>query len=98
MRALALAAVIAFASSPVLAAPFCHMPRGGGPVIVFEFEIGDLGETDRAMFYEMRLRAMGINASNTRFWSECIQTFVRENGKETMRFYDPWTLEEIPVD
>lgn len=98
MKTVAVAALLAFAASPALAVPFCHSPQGSGTVIVFEIEIGNLGETDRAMFYEQRLRAMGIQASNTRFWNECIQTFVRENGRETMRFYDPWTLEEIPVN
>lgn len=98
MKTLLLAAAIALGAGPALAVPFCHTPQTSGPVIIFQFEIGDLGESDRARFYELRLRAMGINASNTRFWNECIQTFVREDGKETMRFYDPWTLEEIPVD
>jgi hypothetical protein len=98
MKTLTLAAVITLAASPAFAVPFCHTPQTSGPVIIFQIEIGDLGESDRAMFYELRLRKMGIHASNTRFWNECIQTFVRENGRETMRFYDPWTLEDIPVD
>ena len=41
---------------------------------------------------------MGLDARQTTFWNGCVQTDVRENGKLTMRFYDPWTLEEIPVD
>ena len=98
MKTVVLAALLALTASPAFAVPFCHAPRGNGPVVVFEIEIGKLGETDRARFYEFRLNALGIKASNTRFWNECIQTFVRENGRETMRFYDPWTLEEIPVD
>jgi hypothetical protein len=75
----------------------CYTPKGGS-VIVFEFEIGKWGETERAQFYEQRLRMMGIDARQTTFWNNCIQTNVRENGKITMRFYDPWTLEEVPVD
>lgn len=98
MKALALATLLALTATPVFAVPFCHAPREGGLVVIFAFEIGNLSETDRAEFYELRLRAMGIKASNTRFWNECVQTFVRENGRETMRFYDPWTLEEVPVD
>ena len=98
MKALALAAATILAASPAFAVPFCHTPQTSGPVIIFQIEIGDLSEDDRAKFYEMRLNAMGIKASNTRFWQQCIQTFVREDGRETMRFYDPWTLEEIPVD
>lgn len=92
-----LAAAFALLATPVLAAPFCHAPRGGN-VVVFEMEIGRLSETDRAQFYEMRLRALGIDAARTRLWNGCIQTFVTENGRFTMRFYDPWTLEEIPLD
>lgn len=98
MRSLAIAAILALGTVPALAAPFCHAPQGGGKVVVLDFEVGDLGEEDRARFYEIRLNAMGIRASNTRFWNQCVQTFVRENGRDTMRFYDPWTLEEIPVD
>ena len=95
-RLLATIALLASAT-PAFAVPYCDAPRGGN-VIVFGFEIGDLSETDRARFYEQRLRARGIDASDTRFWNGCVQTFVTENGHFTMRFFDPWTLEEIPVD
>ena len=98
MKKLALALLLALsATTPTLAVPACYTPRGGN-VVVFEFEIGKLSETDRAQFYEMRLRAIGIDAAQTRIWNGCIQTFVTENGKFSMRFYDPWTLEEVPVD
>ena len=97
MNRLAIALVLAMAATPALAVPACYAPRGGN-ALGFEFEIGKLGETDKARFYEQRLRAMGIDASQTRLWNGCIQTFVTEAGKFTMRFYDPWTLEEIPVD
>ncbi len=96
MRTL-LAALLVFVATPALAVPFCHAPRGGS-AIVLQFEIGDLSETDRAKFYEQRLRARGIDAADTRLWNGCIQTFVTENGRFTMRFFDPWTLEEIPVN
>jgi hypothetical protein len=76
----------------------CYAPRGGGPVIQFSIEIGKLSEQDRAAFYQMQLRARGVDASDTRLWQGCIQTFVTEGGHFTMRFYDPYTLEEIPVD
>lgn len=99
MKTVALAMLLALSAGPVLAAvPFCHSPRGDAPVLVLEIEVGELSEIDRAQFYELRLRSMGIEASNTRFWQQCVQTFVREDGRTTLRYYDPWTLEEIPVE
>ena len=50
----------------------------------------------QARFIERQLIQRGIEASNTRFWNGCVQTFVRENGHTTMRFYDPDTLDEVP--
>jgi hypothetical protein len=97
MKSFVLAALLALVATPTLAVPMCYAPKGGN-VIVFEFEIGKFSETERAQFYEQRLRMMGIDARQTTFWNGCVQTDVRENGKLTMRFYDPWTLEEIPVD
>jgi hypothetical protein len=97
MKRLAFAALLAFSATPALATPQCYTPKSGN-IIVFEFEIGKSSESDRARFYEQRLRLMGIDARQTTFWNNCIQTDVRENGKLTMRFYDPWTLEEVPVD
>ena len=97
MKTLALTIMLALIASPALAVPTCYTPRSGS-IVVFEFEIGKFSETDRARFYEMRLRSMGIDAAQTRFWNGCVQTFVTENGKFSMRFYDPWTLEEVPVD
>ena len=97
MRSFALAALLALIATPGLAVPMCYAPKGGN-LIVFEFEIGKFSEIERAQFYEQRLRMMGIDARQTTFWNGCVQTDVRENGKLTMRFYDPWTLEEIPVD
>ena len=97
MKPLTLAALLALVATPALAAPMCHAPKSGN-VIVFEFEIGKFSEAERAQFYEQRLRMMGIDARQTTFWNGCVQTDVRENGKLTMRRYDPWTLEEIPVD
>ena len=55
-------------------------------------------EPEESAFAEQRLRSMGIDASSTRFWNGCIQTFVRENGHTVMRFYDPDTLREVPVN
>ncbi|MEO7222227.1 MAG: hypothetical protein ABIY37_07115 [Devosia sp.] len=97
MKRIALAALLALAATPTLATPQCYTPKSGN-VIVFEFQIGKFSETERAQFYEQRLRMMGIDARQTTFWNNCIQTDVRENGKLKMRFYDPWTLEEVPLD
>lgn len=98
MKTTLLALALATAATPALAVPSCFAPQSGGSHIIFNVEIGNLTEADRAAFYEQQLRARGIHASDTRFWNECIQTFVTENGHFTMRFYDPYTLDEIPVD
>jgi hypothetical protein len=97
MKPLAFVALFALVATPAFAVPMCYAPKGGN-VVVFEFQIGKFSEAERAQFYEQRLRMMGIDARQTTFWNGCVQTDVRENGKLTMRFYDPWTLEEIPVD
>ena len=97
MKRLALAALLALTATPSFAVPMCYAPRGGN-VVIFEFEIGKMGETERATFYENKLRMRGIDARQTTFWNGCIQTNVRENGRISMRFYDPWSLEEVPVN
>ena len=97
MKRLLLAALAALLATPTLAVPMCYAPRGGS-VVVFELEIGDLGEADRARFYEQRLNAMGTPARNTTFWNNCVQAEVRTNGRNTLRYFDPWTLEEVPLD
>jgi hypothetical protein len=98
MNRVAIALISALAASPAVAAPWCHAPRDGGLVIEFGVEVGNLGESDRAKFYEMRLNAMGIPARNTTFWNGCVQAEVRENGRNSLRMYDPWSLEEIPIE
>ncbi|MEO8756144.1 MAG: hypothetical protein ABI398_00120 [Devosia sp.] len=98
MKKLMLLGAIALFASPVtaaLAVPMCDGPR-------FD-EIGANGlplysEEDLALQAEMQLRQHGIHASMTRFWNGCIQTFVREDGHSTMRFYDPNTFAEVPVN
>lgn len=97
MNRLAFAALIALVATPTLAVPMCYAPRDGN-VVIFEWEIGKMGESERAAFYEKKLQMRGIDARQTTFWNGCIQTNVRENGRISMRFYDPWSLEEIPVD
>ncbi len=97
MKPLALAALLALCATPALAVPMCYAPKGGN-VVIFEFEIGKMGESERAAFYEKKLQMRGIDARQTTFWNGCIQTNVRENGRISMRFYDPWSLEEIPAN
>ena len=87
--------LLALLATPALAVPACYAPRGGA--IIINIEIGKMSETERATFYEQQLRMRGIEASQTRFWNGCVQTFVTENGHFSMRFFDPWTLEEVPA-
>jgi hypothetical protein len=99
MKKLALLATLALLASPVtaaLAVPMCDGPRfdevdaNGHPLYNEEF---------MAQQAELHLRQMGIDANETRFWNGCIQTFVRdETGHETMRFYDPDTYREVPIN
>jgi len=90
------AAFVAIGVAPAFAAPACYFAKGGALNLQLGIEIGEFTQRDRAEIYEQRLRQRGINAMQTRFWNGCIQTFVVENGKRSMRFYDPWSLEEIP--
>jgi hypothetical protein len=55
-------------------------------------------EEEMAMDAEMQLRSMGIDASDTRWWNGCLQTFVNENGHRVMKFYDPNSYREVPVN
>jgi hypothetical protein len=88
-------ALFAVPATQALAVPMCDGPRfdeldsHGHPVY---------SEEELARDAEMQLRAHGINASMTRFWNGCIQTFVRENGHTVMKFYDPDTYVEVPVN
>jgi hypothetical protein len=97
VKRLVLATALALVATPTFAVPMCYAPKGGN-VVIFEWEIGKMGESERAAFYEKKLQMRGIDARQTTFWNGCIQTNVRENGRISMRFYDPWSLEEIPVD
>lgn len=100
MRKTFLAAILILAggllSTVALAVPMCDGPRfdkldaNGRPVYDEEF---------LARQAELHLRQMGIDANETRFWNGCIQTFVRdETGHETMRFFDPDTYREVPIN
>ena len=97
MKKLFAVGALALLFSPVSiasAVPMCNGP---------DFSLDSEGhprasEVDEAALGEQRLRAQGINANLTRFWNGCLQTFVREGGHETMRFYDPDTLREVSVN
>jgi hypothetical protein len=45
--------------------------------------------------YERQLISAGIPAHQTRFWNGCLETFVKVDGKDVMKFYDPGTLKEV---
>jgi hypothetical protein len=97
MRVLILAAAMAALVSPAFATPSCD-----GPDILDNglknFGFGPMTESEAAAIFEQQLNHEGIRAHQTRFWSNCIQTWVNENGKETMEFFDPDTLRRIPVN
>jgi hypothetical protein len=100
MRTIAagLAAVLAIAATPVVAAPFC-MGGGNEPGIRFGlgFQIGgDYTESEQASLDLMQLRRMGVDATRAERWNGCIRAFVRkENGHEAFEFYDPETFERV---
>src|SRR5690606_8535664 len=72
MRAAALALAFGLIATPLAAAPFCHVPQGGGRGIHIQLGVGKMSETDKARFYELQLRRMGIDARDTVLWNECI--------------------------
>ncbi len=96
IKTIALAlALLTVGAAPALAVPFCNGGGRPGVNLNFGIQFGQMTDTQRAQLYEQQLNARGIEAQQTRFWNGCIQTFVRENGHITMRFYDPSTLEEV---
>ena len=99
MKKLLVLTIALFLASPVTTAlavprcdgpPFDELDRNGRPIF---------DEQTLAQEGEMRLRQMGIDANDTRFWNGCLQTFVRDaNGHETIRYFDPDSYREIPVN
>ena len=89
------AAMVALPATAALAVPMCDPTVYG-----FKDRFGNslLTEDQAAQQIEMRLRSYGIDAHQSRFWNGCLQTFVNEGGHEVMKFYDPDTLREIPVN
>src|SRR5258708_5153278 len=92
-----LSALVLFAlpAGPAFAVPRCDGPdlnatnAQGRPMV---------DEAALAADYEMQLRSAGIHGHNTRFWNGCLQTFVKIDGHDMMKFYDPNTLQEVPVN
>ncbi len=89
-------ALFAVPTTAALAVPMCDGPpfdrmhSDGTPVY---------SEEDTAARAEQELRSRGIDANNTRWWNGCLQTFVDEgNGHQVMKFYDPNSYREIPVN
>lgn len=93
MKKVILISVLALLSTPILsagAAPFCDTPRNKDNMFT-EAELAQQAERD--------LRRMGIEATNTRFWNGCIQTFVKdENGKTVIKYYNPDSYAELPTN
>jgi len=98
MKKLLLLSALALFSIPATAAfavPMCDGPdftrvgADGRPIY---------SEIDTAVDAERELRSRGIDASDTRWWNGCLQTFVRENGHTVMKFYDPDSYQEIPTN
>ena len=95
MKKIILLSTLALLATPVTAAfavPFCDSPR---------FDLKDSqgnniwSEEELAAEAEQRLRSHGIDANQTRFWNGCIQTWVKVDGQDVMKFYDPDTLREV---
>jgi hypothetical protein len=99
MRTIAagLAAILALAATPALAAPYCTGGNEPGIRFGFGFQIGgDYTESEQASLDLMQLRAMGVDATRAERWNGCIRAFVRkENGHEAFEFYDPLTFERV---
>ncbi|HVY52873.1 MAG TPA: hypothetical protein VHA07_15090 [Devosia sp.] len=93
---LPIAVLAALVAGPALAVPMCDGPDftkldAHGRFLYSEQEVSR--EAER------QLHSLGIDAHDTRFWNGCIQTFVRDaRGHDVMRFFDPDTYAEVPVN
>ncbi|HWV01300.1 MAG TPA: hypothetical protein VN109_09045 [Devosia sp.] len=98
MRALltTIALLLVLPASAAYAVPMCD-----GPNFAEKDAMGNFvySEDQESQIAEQKLHSMGIDANNTRFWNGCIQTFVTDaSGHTKMRFYDPDTYVEVPVN
>jgi len=94
MKTLILFGVTALLSTPILtaaAAPYCDTP-------IYEKGERMFSDAELAQQAERELHRRGIDATNTRFWNGCLQTFVKdENGKSVIKFYNPDSYAELPA-
>jgi hypothetical protein len=86
-----IAAAIALQSTAAFANIYCTKPLTG-----LRDSAGNirLDEQQAAHDLERELWQLGIDAQDSRFWNDCLQTFVLEDGVRVMRFYDPYSLRE----
>jgi len=94
MKALLVVAALALLASPALASPDCDKPVTDSNGLV-DYGFGPQTEEQSAAMFEQELNGEGIAAHQTRFWSGCIQTWVKIDGRDVMKFYDPDTLREV---
>lgn len=88
-------ALVVLTAVPAAAGPLC-LGRGSGAHVSFGFSIGEFSESERNEFYLMRLKRLGVDATDVRTWGECLQVFVRKpGGGEEMQYFDPSTLERV---
>ncbi len=90
-------ALFGLPATAAFAVPMCDGPRFDDDERL-RFGRPVLSEQEAAANAEMQLRARGIDAHLSRFWNGCIQTFVKEGGRDVMKFYDYDTLREVPVN
>jgi len=93
IKALLLVSALALVATPALATPMCDRPIGKDGMVDYGF--GPETEDQAAAQFEQALNADGIGAHQTRFWNGCIQTWVKVDGQDVMKFYDPDTLREV---
>jgi hypothetical protein len=99
MKKLVLLGAVALFTLPAtaaLAVPACSGPDG--PTFVNNKGEQMIDMNAAAQTAEDQLRAAGVDAHQTRFWNGCIQTFVNIDGHDVMKFYDPHSLRELPVN
>ncbi len=97
MKAFILATALALLVTPALAVPYCDLGQSKDGKVDYGFGT-TIGEQDSAARYEQMLNGEGIAAHDTRFWNGCIQTFVKVDGRDQMRFYNPDSLSEMPAN
>lgn len=98
MKTLLLMGALALFTLPATAALAVPLCDSGNMDVLNSNGVLTFNAIDEAQKAEQMLRSHGIDAHMTRFWNGCIQTFVKENGHDVMKFYNPDTYAEIPVN